>query len=168
MTKSANEYANGVILAGIDDLLSADWGHHFTFDRHHAEKNGIIVLRWSATGCPIPLNVEISESASEKGRLNWREVHRKIKECLPENILKQRASEANFLLRGANRRNLRDVQKDFDVWLQKTSFNIEQMFGEDRAREFASKMQVPANLKAGSIQALQYSIEMKIDELRNM
>src|SRR4051812_25262698 len=102
----------GRVIAQIDELLSADWGREFTFDRAQAETEGRVVLRWEKTNHPIPIKLEISEAALKKGRLNWREVHRGIKDCLASNMMKAQISEANILLRNANRRTFKDVEKD--------------------------------------------------------
>lgn len=159
---------NQTILKGIDELLTGDWQDIFTFDRDIAKTKGVIVLCYKATNIPIPLNVEISEEASEKERLNWREIHRKVRECLPDYVMKNRISEANAILRNADRRIFKDVERDFKKWLQETSTTVEQVYGRDFSKKFLEEVSVPKEIRPTSIQAIQYLFKEKIDYLKRL
>lgn len=156
------------ILREIDKLLDEKWGDVFTFDRNLAENKGVVILRWKATNAALPLKIEISDKALEEGRLNWRELQRKIKLCLPENMMKQRISEANTLMRLANRRNLKDVEKDLKEWLENTAEDIRRIFGASQSKDFLVLPEVASQQRNLTTQMLHSLVEEKINQLKNL
>lgn len=154
------------VLQGIDELLNEKWGEFFSFDRKYAKEKGVVILCWAATNAPLPLNIEISDVALEKGFINWRELHRKIKLCLPDNIVKQCISEINAVMRDANRRDLKSVEKDFENWSQKTAELVQNVFGGNARETFLAPFELPSNIRPNSIQALHALVETRIERLR--
>lgn len=159
---------SSTILDEIDHLFDKKWSDVFTFDRSLAENKGIVVLRWKATNAPLPLKIEISDKALEEGRLNWRELQRKIKLCLPENMMKQRISEANTLMRLANRRDLKAVEKDLMKWLDETAQDIRKIFGTTQADDFLVLPEVASQRRNLTTQLLHSLVEEKINQLKNL
>ena len=152
----------------IASIIGPEWADIITFDFKKAETKGVVVLQYRTTGADMFLNVRLTQEALEKGRINLREVRRKIKENLPELVVKRLTSEVNSLLRDANRRTLRDVSRDLDEWLKKTSSHLKRMYGREVAEEFSSEVPLPNHIKPGSIQGIQYVVETKIDFLKNL
>lgn len=159
---------NNVIIKEIDDILSNGWVEHLTYDRDMAEKRGLIVLRWKQTGVAIPLPITISQEALDKGRLHFGELRRNIKKYIPTNIVNQHISDANAILRGANRRDMRRAIKDFNAWIQETGLSLEKMFGASTAEGFLVDVLLPNDIQPNSLHALQFLVEAKVEHLRNL
>ena len=160
--------SQSAVIAGIDELLREKWGEYFTFDRDFAEATGVVTLCWSLTGSPLPLNIVISTAALEKGHINWRELHRKIKLCLPDNVVKQKISEVNSLMRNANRRDLKAVETDIMNWIETTASDIQKVFGSAASIQFMANSTLPSGNRKGSIQDLHKRVEEKIDMLKEL
>jgi len=144
------------------ELLNEDWAQAFSFDEDHARSKAEIILCFKDTGLPIPLKIRISDEALNKGRINWRELTRAIKDCLPEKIINKQISDVKYLLRMASRRKIKDVEQDVLEWLQKTAQLVRQMFGPEKRDGFLVGVDLNTNFKAGSIQSLESITEEKI------
>ena len=117
---------------------------------------------------PIPLNFEISETFFEQGFMTRREFVMRIKEFLPNQLLKRKASDANRLLRGAGRRTLRDVENDVKKWITETGDSIAQIFGLSHGTAFKAAVALPSGVKAVSINGLKFIVESKLDYLKGL
>lgn len=171
MLKSEHQKAERAFLEVLDQmeqLLLEDWGEIFIFDREAAIQTGKIILCWKKTNQPVPFNLELSGYAYERGNFTWRDVHRRLKACLPENVMKQSVSDINSMLRNANRRGLSTAFKDYKKWCQKTQNLLDTMLGPGSSTEFRKDPILPAGVKTGSIQALSFLIENKIDYLKSI
>ena len=156
------------LVGQIEELLLEEWGETYSFDTRAAMETGKITLCWKKTSQPVPLDFKLSKEAYEKGNFTWRDVHRRMKNCLPENMLKQSISDANSMLRNANRRAQNEVFRDYKKWCQTTADLLDSMFGLGFSKAFNEDPILPTRLQAGSIQALQFFVEQKIDYLKTV
>jgi hypothetical protein len=162
-----NEVAPSIV-SEVDALLFESADEWLTFDRKLAAAKGYVILRWQKTGVPISIPLEISQKALDKGQLHMGELRRVLKRYLPPNVLRQLISDANILLRGASRRDLKQVQQDFREWIDHAASQLRLMFGSEISLEFLKLVDAPTGLKRGSIQELQFLIETHISRLNDI
>lgn len=156
------------LLEAVDRILNQEWAAEFTYDRESAFKTGTVVILYTKTNRPIPLKMPISAKSFENLEFGHRELQRKIKELLPLNVISMRISDINNVLRNADRRRLRDVEKDYADWMQKTSDDIDRCYGESYSISFRKPIPLPSHIRHGSIQALQFLIGEKIELLQEL
>lgn len=156
-----------LLIDGINDFLARGLEDTFVFDESLARKEGKVTLCYRETSQPVPLEVELTEIAIEKDRLNWREVHRAVKDRLPENVIRQLVSNAKTLVRGSSRRMIKDVERDIRRWQEAAFTELVLMFGWQRAQAFKEEIVLPADVKPGTLHALQYVVDANIDRLQN-
>jgi len=156
------------LLDAVDRILIQDWAAELTFDREAARRTGTVVVRYAKTNQPIPLKMPISAAAFENLEFGHRELQRKIKELLPLNVISLRISDINNVLRNADRRRLKDVEKDYADWIQETSADIDRCYGETYSISFRKPIPMPPHIRHGSIQALQFLIGEKIELLQEL
>lgn len=152
----------------ISHLLETEWANDFTFDHERALNEGVIILQWKATKQPVPINFEISERFFAQEFMTRREFLMRIKEYLPETMLKQLVSEANRLLRDANRRAIKEVERDLKKWIIKSAELITNIYGVDQGKLFGTDIPLPTGVKSGTIRAVQFVVEKKIDLLKDL
>jgi len=156
------------LLEAVDRIFNQDWAEEFTFDREEAKRTGIVVVLYAKTNKPIPLKMPISAKAFENLEFGHRELQRKIKDLLALNVISLRISDVNNVLRNADRRTLKDVERDFSNWLAKTSDDIDRCYGESFSVSFRKSIPIPSHIRYGSIQALQFLIGEKIELLQEL
>ena len=149
----------------IDGLLNEDWGSVFTYQRDLAQKNGVVVMLYAKTMAPVKLNLVLSAASFDNLEFGHRELRRKLKDALPENVISMRISEINRILRDAPRRKLRDVEKDFLNWVESSTADIQRCYGIEAAQKYSV---ASASSPLGSIQDLQNSIEENIRCLQEL
>ncbi len=152
----------------LENLIFEKWSDIYSFDSKACIETGKIGILWKKTNQPAPLKELFSKEAYEKGQFTWRDIHRCVKDCLPENMLKQSISNANGLLRNANRRHQGEVLRDYKKWCQATENLLRRLFGLECAEEFTKDPVLSSRYQADSIQTLQILVEHKIDYLRNL
>jgi len=152
----------------INRVIEDDWKQWISFDEAKAKAKGQVIIVWKITGIPIPMNIILTQETLDDGKINFRELRGKIKNNLPHLIIKDRISEINSVLRDANRRHLRDVVKDFKEWMSVTGQLLSKSLGHEIAETFLKPVEIPKNLKEGTIQAIQFSIEEAIERLYNI
>ena len=155
------------LIRGTDEMLKGDIGDAFVYDPQLAAKERRVVLCYRATNVPIPMNFPLSEVGMKTDKFSWREVHRAVKNCLPDNIVRQRASEANTLIRGIGHRSLKDSTRDFEKWKEKTQKSLADIYGHVRANTFMADVKLPSNIPSGTPQALRFYFEAALDSLKN-
>lgn len=156
------------VILEIEKILSNGWDEHFSFDSRQAESTGVVVLCWKSTGVKLPLTIEVSQKTFDNGSLNYREIRDQLKKLLPDTVIKQLCSDANYLLRNAGRRHLKDVQKDFKKWAERAATQIRNVFGHEAAEKFSKEIPLPQEFKRDSIQALQYLVEARVIQLQEI
>lgn len=155
------------LINGINSLLEGPMGEAFTYDVGQARSEGKITLCYKATMAPVPIELALTEVAMKAGDLNWRDISRAMKDCLPDNILKQCISDGKTLARGMNRRHFKDVERDIKNWQAKVQRALTTIFGRSHAETFAEKVKVPASIRPNSLQSFHFIIEAGIDRLNN-
>ncbi len=150
-----------------DQLTESEWAEAYVMDSKEAIHSRKITLCWRETQQPVPLDLNLSEEAYNRRGFTWRDVHRRMKDCLPKNMLKQSISEANSILRNANRRSTKDISKDFKNWRETTAELLDHMFGFGVSQNFKEDSVLPTHLQAGSMQAVHFLFEQKIDYLKS-
>ncbi len=156
------------LLDAVDRIFAQEWTSEFTFDRDAALRTGTVVILYAKTNKPIPLKMPISAKAFENLEFGHRELQRKIKDLLPLNVISLRISDINNVLRNADRRRLKDVEKDFADWMQKTSDDIDLCYGESYSISFRKHIPLPSHIGHGTIQALHFLIGEKIELLQEL
>ena len=156
------------IVIEMNEFISSEWPDDFYFDRDEANETGTVVIRWALTKLPIPLNLDITEEAFDRGRIFRRELKRKISECLPGSLIKARISDANALLRGANRRDNKSAERLYKKWLLETADDLRKSMGSEASEIFLKEISPPTRFHSQSIQSLQFLVENKIDCLKNL
>jgi hypothetical protein len=165
----SHNHAEGVrpVALEFEEFLEQTWPDQITFDREKANESGVIVFCWKQTLQPLPITFEISQATFGQGRVNRRELRNQIKENLPANLIKQCISEIFSLMRDANRKNLSKVSRMIDLWIQSTGQTLRKALGNQAAEEFLVRSSLPNHFQSGSIQALQYLVDQKVEILRN-
>ncbi len=156
------------LFEAVDRILNQDWATEFIYDREEAMNTGAVVVRYEKTRKPIQLKMPISAKAFENLEFGHRELQRKIKELLPLNVISLRISDINNVLRNADRRNFRDVERDYANWMEETSDDINRCYGDSFSISFRKSIPLPSHIRHGSIQALQFLVGEKIELLQEI